>query len=260
LADLGTRLYLKPRQGERFSKPIAFTIAKAYNPMQWSGEEIWDAVEKVFYRPYWNRVWIVQEIVQAVDIDVCCGSKSIPWGVLLCDAGDNERGLLPARLLENMPWRLHCQRGIKSETLCALLYCLKSCRESLASDQRDKIFGFLGIADDCSSGQLQVDYSKSVYEVYQEASTFLTTKAESTEDSIRALVYSSLGSPLPPDTGSSGMIENSFHVIGHIVGVYRRGSPVLMVYRSSITHSEPESFFFRWTYRCQVKSSTKYRA
>jgi len=42
--------------------------------------------------------------------------------------------------------------------------------------------------------------------------------------------YSTLGSPLPPASGSSGVTENSFqhfHVIGHIVGVSRQEDPSL---------------------------------
>jgi len=86
----------------------------------------------------------------------------------------------------------------------------------------------LGIADDCSNGQLQADYSKSVYTVCQETSSFLRARTKPAEHAtVNTLVYSSLGFPHAPDTATSAVTEESMHrfyVIRHIISVKRRGS------------------------------------
>ena len=232
LADLGPHLSLKPLHGKGPMKQIAFCKALGSGKtFECSGEEdIWDAVENMFRRPYWNRVWIVQEIVLGIDVQVTCGSKSIPWDVLLCDSVNRlgQQGHLLNRLHSSMPARLHIQRQNKRLYRCTLFQMLTSCRDSLSSDRRDKVFAFLGIADDCSNGQLQADYSKSVYAVCQETSSFLRARTKPAEHAtVSALVYSSLGFPHALDTATSAVTEESMHhpyATGHIIGVKRRGS------------------------------------
>lgn len=164
----------------------------------------------------------------AIDMEVCCGQKSIPWDVFLCVTTDQLGSwcLLPTRFHGSMPTRLQIQRRIREQDApCTLRRFLEYFLNSVSSDRRDKIFGLLGVAGDCLLGQLEADYSKSVYEVYQEASEFLRARSIYNEyAAVSTLVYSSLGSPLPhPDTfGTYGIIENSYHVIGHIVAVSRR--------------------------------------
>jgi hypothetical protein len=57
LAHLGPRLLATPRHGRKYINRIAFTKPSHDTPLLWTGEEsIWDAVEKIFHRPYWNRI------------------------------------------------------------------------------------------------------------------------------------------------------------------------------------------------------------
>jgi hypothetical protein len=39
----------------------------------------WHSFNYLFVRPYWRRVWIIQEIAVADEIRVCCGSQQVNW-------------------------------------------------------------------------------------------------------------------------------------------------------------------------------------
>jgi len=42
-------------------------------------KEIWDSIPAFCSRPYWNRLWIVQEVVLATDILIQCGNDHCNW-------------------------------------------------------------------------------------------------------------------------------------------------------------------------------------
>jgi hypothetical protein len=39
----------------------------------------WQGVIELHNRPYWKRLWIIQEFVNANDIEIHCGSHRISW-------------------------------------------------------------------------------------------------------------------------------------------------------------------------------------
>jgi Heterokaryon incompatibility protein (HET) len=58
----------------------------------------------------------------------------------------------------------------------SLLYCLASYRTLQVSDPKDKVFGILGLALDCSESTIPIYYENTVASVYVEALRFLVTK------------------------------------------------------------------------------------
>ena len=60
-------------------------------PKAWMGRTIgldsykgaWDSVRKLLNNTYWRRIWIVQELVCATSITVCCGAFSIGWVIFV---------------------------------------------------------------------------------------------------------------------------------------------------------------------------------
>ncbi|KAK3369369.1 heterokaryon incompatibility protein-domain-containing protein [Lasiosphaeria ovina] len=144
----------------------------------------WEALEKFLLRPWFTRVWIVQEFALADAPLLTCG---------------NGRAVLPYWYFGWLEYNLRClglynQFLVTSETddireaLQKSLYCmnrlsaLRACRESgklptmmsllgrgigpAATDARDHVFGYLGIAEDCDAPELQPDYTKSVEDVF----------------------------------------------------------------------------------------------
>ncbi|RDW59081.1 hypothetical protein BP5796_12005 [Coleophoma crateriformis] len=61
------------------------------------------------------------------------------------------------------------RKSVRADTLEELLW---TCHGSTCSDPRDKIYALLGLASDCQSGEIEVDYSKSLFEVYKDVVCF----------------------------------------------------------------------------------------
>ncbi|KAN0092470.1 Heterokaryon incompatibility protein (HET) domain containing protein [Hyaloscypha variabilis] len=150
------------------------------------------AIRQLLKREYWKRVWIVLEVVLARDILVVCGSASINWAEYILGM-ERSIGM-------NIAANLQAQRHRRGEGGQVRLYDILTMREdSLSTDPRDKIFAFLAIADDCQGGELEADYSKSTWEVYETVVWFLLRESPPANSAdIKFFVHSVLGAPMPP--------------------------------------------------------------
>jgi hypothetical protein len=128
-------------------------------------EAFWGYFAKLCDRDYWKRTWIVQEFLLAKNVQILCGSKSIPW-----KAFDHvARKSLNTKVYESQSrvgrTALEQIRGstfmslskdrklVRGQTLEELLKKYGSTR---CADIRDRVFGLVGLAND---GHLvQVDY------------------------------------------------------------------------------------------------------
>ena len=41
-----------------------------------------EAIKSLCYREYWTRLWIIQEILLATEILICCGDETVSWSAL----------------------------------------------------------------------------------------------------------------------------------------------------------------------------------
>lgn len=103
---------------------------------------------------YWTRVWIVQEIIVAKDVNIHCGKYSIDWNTFsdvlqefLPTVGDIGLGWAPRnefRKLSSSPaYNIHRQRRIRNSKLkdCRFIPLLEACENSVSHDPRDRIYG-----------------------------------------------------------------------------------------------------------------------
>ncbi|KAK4032414.1 heterokaryon incompatibility protein-domain-containing protein [Parachaetomium inaequale] len=135
----------------------------------------WQAVHKLCQRPYWRRVWIVQEICLAQRLIVKCGEGQIPWKYI-SELRTSRKHIWPhylsrgeAAFLESTPVRLDRQRRThQEEGGHGLWLLLEAFQDSLCKEIHDKVYGFLGLANDCGERGFPVDYSKSVFELYED--------------------------------------------------------------------------------------------
>ncbi|KAF4970554.1 hypothetical protein FSARC_2463 [Fusarium sarcochroum] len=148
----------------------------------------WDAFSEFFDRPWFQRMWTVQEIIQARKAIVVCGAYSLPWEHVSAAArwfcykakaihDDNDRevdGMCLVTQMVAIPWRakmgseyLQELMGQKTRPTCkwGLRDLLEALRPRLATDPRDKVFALLGISDE----DMPVDYSISVKDAYTQA-------------------------------------------------------------------------------------------
>lgn len=124
----------------------------------------WDALRALFKRPWWQRVWIRQEIALHRTVQLWCGSKSFDMATLepalamLTDISalgyrssvsysENESTVV-------LPWDFHARMLVQLRNLTAngsywvgLAQLLRNTRGCEATDSRDMVFSVLGMAD-----------------------------------------------------------------------------------------------------------------
>ncbi|KAI8652619.1 HET domain-containing protein [Fusarium keratoplasticum] len=154
------------------------------------------AVVSLFERDYWRRLWVVQEVFNAREIHVYCGTTKLSWDSyqLASDAFSKHRGDMAFRndqiegrravvstdqfsyaqvLIYQGPASLPDLRVYMDDGEGALLEILRACRRKLASDPRDKLFGLLGVLPDEIRNEFRADYNLPVKDVYTQVVDYL---------------------------------------------------------------------------------------
>ena len=145
----------------------------------------WEALHDLFTRPWFWRVWAVQEVVLSRAATFLCGERMVTWEAVcqpmqLLRQSDLARlAQLPAAVavrLASGVSQLGAMLDIKSnndlETTHIkrrLSFIFYETMSFLASNPRDKVYGILGLSPTSLEGSVDVDYSKSVQDVYLEA-------------------------------------------------------------------------------------------
>ncbi|KAF5627110.1 heterokaryon incompatibility 6 OR allele [Fusarium sp. NRRL 52700] len=216
-------------------------------------------LRKWFERPYFSRVWIIQEFCLCPDTIFVCGSKTIPvdfvkFAVLLLQTaignmphGDYEQLQPPEMPLERLSevsseptarlfgCRSRHQKH-KDDELYMLLRRLFVELETNATVHRDRIFALLGLAADAERLGIQPDYEGSTERILTQTARTLIEKSGRVE----LLCYSQFPkldgfSHLPswvPDWRSN--LSRSFYTINeridkHLFAASRQDSVVEVV-------------------------------
>lgn len=128
-------------------------------------------------RPWFQRVWVLQEVAKARRAKVMCGNKTVSSHIFAVMST-----LLEARpetheqaVLDIMPGSSRKYSWwVESRDLCTLLS--KFCKAK-ASDPRDIIYALLGISSDAyDTDALRPDYSKSLEDVINATVTFFLNR------------------------------------------------------------------------------------
>lgn len=142
------------------------------------------ALAKMLLRPYWYRLWIVQEIAFARDAVLHCGALSISYSAVedFSETFDTVFQKFdydhkdPVRILSirtsigiGGPSIMPKLGAARYSTRTPLLNLLIEHRDKISSDPRDKLFGLIGMSNLNTSSKdgTVIDYSRSVSEVYK---------------------------------------------------------------------------------------------
>lgn len=140
-----------------------------------SMDQTWTALQRLFERHYWGRVWILQEVLLSHPTTMCCGNDTCKWDDLyqLLKPSNFKRyyvkshsariALLKRTLLPKLLIDIFERRKQGKQT-SFLDYLLLS-RQRSASDPRDYVYGVLGLAH---QKILNADYNQSAETVYHE--------------------------------------------------------------------------------------------
>lgn len=146
----------------------------------------------LFNRPYWSRIWVVQELASASTVTFICGNKTttdhavnhalrllrnfgqyqhLRWNHD-CPITNNNHAVNTNAIHTHKPISLlKFRNGARPSSL---IYLMRHFRYFQATDPRDKIFALLGIATDNETLGLHPDYRKTSDEVYIDlARTFI---------------------------------------------------------------------------------------
>ncbi|KAH8589051.1 heterokaryon incompatibility protein-domain-containing protein [Bisporella sp. PMI_857] len=166
-------------------------------------------------RPYWSRLWIIQEICVARDVLFACGTETAPWAsfrdqlqVENCRGQTtksysfhNPVGTLSVsdfRLL--IPYNLVDLREKFQNRGMSLGSILTFTSQSASTDPRDRVFAILALASRGAGNNIVPDYTLSPCSVYCSAIRAVYEDADSIHKSkVRDLVMRCRHNPLSED-------------------------------------------------------------
>lgn len=163
-------------------------------------DAVWHSFRKLIERPWFTRVWIIQEAVAAKKLSVICGNWSMSGSDLFLIIGIAMECQLPClpKMSEGNPWEnaaaigyrqillLH-QLGVCKERDASIFPCskewgllelLERSRHAGATDPRDRVFAFLNLCKEKGEDDLAPDYTETVTETYMRLAKFAVSKGD----------------------------------------------------------------------------------
>lgn len=225
---------------------VAKTIStQSSKDLAWSGpiSELawWESLSSMCELSYWKRLWIVQEVGLASRLTIVHGGCDASWEAFTTlrkwISELQEKRQIPKRIVRHVKLILHSvpahfdrqRERVEGSSLLALL---TNYEISKSQDPRDKVYGLLGLAADVEEDELEVDYSKSLLEVYRDVICYGKIKGlgGDTFDIIRfsQLIQRSLRGPFEVQAGGDQDLDfaTGHHDFGkfiHVGGICRGG-------------------------------------
>jgi hypothetical protein len=150
----------------------------------------WQLVEAFFNRSYWNRLWILQEVLLARKITIQCQEWSVDWEIVEIMFNNFRDPVFRERLspkvsfqtqgrnsylrqidnvVNTVPSRL-CEERVKRRrmgwTPQPLLDLILRYHDAKCQKLVDKVFGLHSLSQNCCRKVLPVNYSQSPSEIY----------------------------------------------------------------------------------------------
>lgn len=178
---------VRKRPWQRFRTPESVSLSGPHCCELLSEQEErsrMDAWAHLLRRPYWWRLWVVQEVVKAKSVLVHCGDRLRDWNTLVTvnmsakihsqggyfDGVATEAGTryLFARLLtttlspfDDLMWERHSDNDLSDHLIENMQ---RFCLERKCEDRRDKVYALLSISR--ISAVLEPDYALSMPELF----------------------------------------------------------------------------------------------
>lgn len=138
------------------------------------------SLKHLFERPYFRRMWIVQEVALAQTLEIHCGPAST---YLSTFAGKPLEAIFGAKV-SHPPWLKHSKHansslrkpsiGSAAQQILTLIFDTASCQ---CKDDRDRIFALFSLLDSGDKGDLwgclSADYNKTTVQVYTQIAAYI---------------------------------------------------------------------------------------
>ena len=134
-------------------------------------------------RPWWQRIWIVQEVVLAKMVYLICGDMDVPFYFMLLafstlfdlpmlnayGCGQLKGRLAPlSPILKCNPSLLHAAAQGHGQDRQPLLQRINEAQCLQATEKKDHVYALLGMASDTDRLGIKLDYSKSCAEAFMQ--------------------------------------------------------------------------------------------
>ena len=191
---------------------------------QWSPNgDAWKALGSVLERPWFKRIWILQEFVLARQATFICGehtvNRDVPATVIrtIWQAAygsylrlqEHPTTIGPIHAISSMAT---FRDVVESQKQLQLITLMATTRDREATDSKDKVFALLSLATDTHDSSLHANYDLSLEEVLQKVVCFYLEK-ESSLDILSLVTYAehrshdlSNAPSWIPDITQSGML------------------------------------------------------
>jgi Heterokaryon incompatibility protein (HET) len=139
------------------------------------------SLSRLFKRPWWTRIWVVQELSLANQeaATVRCGQRTVTWlhfliaayaidsswfivNAIICSAFPDER----LSAFNNGIRMAQCRRVNRTDPPFTLLDLLHQHRDCESTDPKDKVYGLLGLSGNVDDIGIKPAYSQSTQEVF----------------------------------------------------------------------------------------------
>jgi hypothetical protein len=120
------------------------TPSKLHRPAALGDPEILKAIEALFVRPYWARLWVYQELKSAEDLTVMCGGALLEWPALEYYVRDLYMDHDVQDLFDTPAVPMISLRTRSMGT--SLWQLLKATKHLRCTDQRDRVYALLSVA------------------------------------------------------------------------------------------------------------------
>jgi hypothetical protein len=177
------RAYYNTDQDLDSKTKVAAALAMLNEPFEEAG---WEAIKLFLQRPYWKRIWIVQEVALAQQALIVCGNAVFESVYFWCAitlwesviqpeetnlvTADQQMTIINSGHRSSLNLMIFNGNQLfrpESDTpfVSKLQQHILGTRHHLASDPRDKVYGLLGLIDE-NSEECIPDYKKNVIQVY----------------------------------------------------------------------------------------------
>jgi len=146
----------------------------------------WRAFTPLLNRPYWSRLWIVQEVILNQNGVLCCGNLTHGWSIMAvivsimrrkpCTEFMSDCYIALSTLEQSPVWLLVAAQQLYRKKSLSLTDALVLCRNQKATDPRDHVYGLFGLVDHPG---LEADYGRSLLMVYREVVKYSVTHLQS---------------------------------------------------------------------------------
>lgn len=138
----------------------------------WTWKRDHAGLKSLFDRPYWSRIWVIQEVLLSKQAVVVLSDKVVPLASILGGqmTDGNAKEYFPA-------WTQLTRPSVQAygdvDAMSELLLKTSLCH---ASDARDNIFALLGLVSGAHLEGLVADYGKTVQEIYTGISAYFLVR------------------------------------------------------------------------------------